>query len=298
LRRTGAVTSEPSLRYACATERLPEGLRDRFLQLGPTPASETFLRSARDEPHGQGTAFAFRILRRMLSDYDAYGLLGMYPMHLLDADQWACLLSAAGLTGHGRAESRSSPDTADAGAGDPAPRDRTPSRLLDIGAGSGGVTAALASHFDEVVTTETSRVMAFRLRRRGWRCHRLDVARTSLPERQRFDVISMLNVLDRCAYPLSLLDRCRAWLQDGGRLILALPLPIAAHVHVGPQTLDPEELLPASSGDWEPSLAELVERALKPAGWRVERFARAPYLCRGDPETPVRVLDDAILVCR
>jgi hypothetical protein len=114
---------------------------------------------------------------------------------------------------------------------------------------------------------------------------------------QPFQVISLLNVLDRCLYPTSLLSRCRTLLADGGKLIVALPLPLSPHVHVGPRTLDQEDPLPSDEDSWEASLSALVERVLQPAGWTVERFARAPYLCRGDRHTPVRVLDDVVLVC-
>jgi hypothetical protein len=71
----------------------------------------------------------------MLSDYDANALLDFYAMHLLSTAQWHALL---GPHAHGR--------------------------LLDVGAGSGDVTASLAPLFDAVTTTEASRGMARRLR--------------------------------------------------------------------------------------------------------------------------------------
>jgi hypothetical protein len=72
---------------------------------------------------------------------------------------------------------------------------RHPHTLLDIGAGDGNVTKELASHFSGTVSvTEADAVMRWRLRRRGYRCLEVDAWENEAPH----DVISCLNVLDRC----------------------------------------------------------------------------------------------------
>ncbi len=243
-------------------ERLPEQLRGLFVPLA----------DARDDTvgrHGVALTLARKVLGTVLSDYDANGLLRAYPMKLLSTDEWTLLLGPAA---HGR--------------------------LLDVGAGAGWVTAALAPLFDEVVTTETSRAMAWRLAERGWTSHRVDLVREPLPDAAPFDVVTCLHVLDRCARPLTLVDRLRERVRDDGRVVVAVTFPYAPHVHVGASTVDPDELLPCTGASWTSDLVALVERVLEPRGLEVERFTRAPYVSAGDSSVERYVLDSAIVVCR
>jgi len=80
------------------------------------------------------------------------------------------------------------------------------------------------------------------------------------------------------------------------KVVVAVPLPITQAVYAGTRTLPPAQKLPQQARDWEGAAAELYERVLVPRGYRVERLARAPYLCRGEAADPVKVLDDAIFV--
>src|SRR6185503_2611705 len=65
--------------------------------------------------HGRVRTYAQRLARLYLSDFDANALTGMYQMLLLPEAAWRSLLG-----------------------------DRASGRLLDVGAGSGDVTAALS----------------------------------------------------------------------------------------------------------------------------------------------------------
>lgn len=233
------------------------------------PGRADTLGALRETRHGFARTRLHSLLRHFMSDFDVNGLLGMYAMHLLDTSQWQQLLGP--------------------------PNQR---RLLDIGAGSGDVTATLAPLFGTVATTEMSWAMARRLRRRGYLCFRVDVTETGAPD-EPWETISCLNVLDRCARPLSLLERLRAALAPGGELILSMPLPYAPIVYDGGVTREPSEPLPLTDAtSWEAGVAALVERVLAPAGLEVRRLARAPYVSAGDAYQPLYVLDDVILVCR
>jgi 2-polyprenyl-3-methyl-5-hydroxy-6-metoxy-1,4-benzoquinol methylase len=258
------------LRYDCDLAKLPPELARTFVRLAEDDATRAFVARA---PHGKLGTLARRALGSVLSDYDANALLDFYPMHLLSTAQWRVLLGE-----------------------DPG------GRLLDVGAGSGDVLSALAPLFREVTTTETSRGMARTLRARGYVCHGIDLAEAALPPHSRsaFDVVSLLHVLDRARHPLTLLARATALVASGGALLVATPLPLSTHVHVAGGTVDAEEVLPTDddASEWEPALCSLVTRVLAPLGLAVERVTRAPYLSRGDADTPLYSLDDAILVLR
>ncbi len=247
----------------CARERLPEALRSRFAPLPPDVVVEAF--EARVAPHGALRSVLHATLRRVVSDFDADGWLGTHPMALLGPASWEALV--------GRGEA-----------------------LLDVGAGSGDVTAEARGLFARIETTETSRAMARRLRRRGFVCHRVDLADGA--RLGRFDVVSLLNVLDRAARPRTLLAAARDHLAPGGRLLLSVPLPARPHVDVGGATVDPDEPLGGDGETWEEALGSLVATCVRPAGLEVTRLARAPYLSRGSRARPLHRLDAALVVAR
>jgi SAM-dependent methyltransferase len=219
--------------------------------------------------HGRLRTYAQRLARLYLSDFDANALTGMYRMQLLPERAWRALLD-----GH------------------------TGGRLLDVGAGSGDVTAALAPCFDEVEATEVSRGMARRLTKRGVRCHTVDLTEAPLPGAV-FDAVSLLNVLDRCQRPRQLLRHCLQALAPGGVLIVALALPYRPFYFDGPSTPEPLERLecdPGPSGTWEDGARRFIERDLLPLGLCLQCFARAPYLSAGDSARGLYELDDVVVV--
>ncbi len=219
--------------------------------------------------HGRLRTYAQRLARSYLSDFDANALTGMYRMQLLPPRAWQLLL-------HGH----------------------TGGRLLDVGAGSGDVTAALSGCFDEVEATEVSRGMARRLTRRGVRCHALDLTETPFAG-PAFSAVSLLNVLDRCRQPRQLLRHCLLALEPGGVFIVALALPYRPFYFEGPATPEPLERLecdPGPRGTWEDGARRFIERDLLPLGLRLECFARAPYLSAGDSARELYELDDVVVV--
>ncbi len=257
--------------YGVARDRLSSGLAECFVQSGPDAALAQFLQHARAQRAGTLKTFVFRSLQRVLSDYDAYATLRMYRMHLLGTEQWRALLDRDVGTACGS--------------------------LLDIGAGDGGVTHYARPLFERICVTESSRALARILRRKGFEVFDHDLGVASWPSAQRFDVVSMLNVLDRTLFPRTLLANARALLAPGGTLLVSVPLPLRAHVHVGPHTVDPEESLPAARAGFEESANALAEELLVPAGLCVRRFSRVPYVSHGDSRRAFYVLDAALFAC-
>jgi len=181
-----------------------------------------------------------------------------------------------------------------------------PLRLLDVGAGDGEVTSRLASLVDSVSATEVSYFMARRLRGRGYKVSEgPHITRDQFPEDGAFDLVTLMNLLDRCDHPMEMLrDAARLARRGTGRIIIALVLPYSEFVEEGSKrraTRGPLPMSGARCGDGatlEQSLTAFVTRVVLPLGLEVERVARVPYLCRGDVRQPFYVLSDAILVLK
>ena len=113
-----------------------------------------------------------------------------------------------------------------------------------------------------------------------------------------YDIISCLNVLDRCDAPLSMLRQIHRKLKTGGVVILALVLPYDPFVEHGLLKLPPSESLPILSKTWEEGVAKLWTKVLCPMGFEPLAVARVPYLCEGDLHVEYYSLDDVVLVLR
>lgn len=255
------------LRYDCNPHALGP-LAPRFVQLGFDETTRDYVDEMLERPHGALAGRLHRWLRPALSDFDINGLLGMYRLHLLGPDHFQTLLGPH-LGG----------------------------RLLDVGAGAGDVTSRAAPAFDSVVTTETSLAMSLRLRRRGYRCHRVDLARKGIDE-SPFDVATCLNVIDRCDRPRTLLRNVADRLAPDGRMVVAVAIPLDPFVYDGGRSLSPTEPIEHESGSWEATARSLAEGFLPSAGLLVEKVARVPYLSQGDQGRRLYTLDDAVFVCR
>jgi len=261
-------TSLLDLYYDVDVAALSPRLRDRFVKLSRDSATDAFLAQAGRGRHSWWRTQLHRLLRQFMSDFDANGLLDMYPLFVASTEHWRLLL------GQQRVE-----------------------RLLDVGAGSGNVTRTLLPLAEHVVTTELSRHMAERLRRSGLECHELDLAERDLSGAP-FDLITCLNVLDRTSRPKRLLRRIYDRLQPGGRLLLALALPYNPFFFRGNTTPEPLERLACAEPGWEAAVNSLVEHELEPLGFTVIAVSRTPYLSFGDAESGLYELDDALLVCQ
>lgn len=237
---------------------------DRFHPLGPDAERDAWIERYAAAPHGALVTKFGAWLDSLFSSYDVHGLLGTYPMHLLSQQAWGALLGQH----HGS--------------------------LLDVGAGAGYVTEGARAHFDQIECTETSRFLRRRLKQRGFSAHASDLSRADLGK--RFDVVSCFNVLDRTARPLSLLHGLLTHLAPHGRILLSVPLPVNAHVHVAGGTVSASERLPAAARSWERAVAELSARLFEANGLRIERIARVPYLSRGDTGQDLYVLDAALWI--
>jgi SAM-dependent methyltransferase len=262
------ITANLRLEYAVDEARLGQRLAALLVPINADTGLADYLAQAERGRLGPWSSRLRKLLGHLLSDFDANALLGAYPMHLLSTGQWLRLLGG-----------------------------RVGGRLLDVGAGSGDATASLAPLFDEVTTTEISEWSARALRRRGYPCHVGDVAMDGIPE-PPYSAIACLNVLDRCPYPLTLLERAVGALIPDGYLIVALPLPSRPFYFDGPSTLAPQQRLACERESWEDGAQALVQSVLEPRGLHISALCRAPYLSGGDADQALYELDDVVVVCR
>ena len=275
-----------------ASERAAPQVAERVVRLNRDDVAEAFLLrcGGRSNAVRWAQSTAASALRATLSLTDANGMVGRGSMHVLSTAQAQTLLGA-GLPGR---EKRGV--------------------LLDVGAGDGSVTAQLSPLFDAVVATEVSAPMIRRLKARDFQAvlHTADVS-SGVPEATlaagvtlpvtadgapRFDCVALLNVLDRCDTPRTLMAQLRDLvLPEDGRLLLAVVLPFRPFVEDGTERREPaEQLHLPPNGSFEESLDQLWREVLQPLGFRLEAVSRVPYMSDGDTRCPVYVLDDALLV--
>ena len=164
-------------------------------------------------------------------------------------------------------------------------------RLLDIGAGSGLVTTKFAGIFREVFATETSASMKSRLQSKGYTV--LDI--NSWKE-ETFDVISCLNVLDRCHEPMELLQDMRSSLgKTGGMVMVALVLPYKGTVEEGNTWVSQQDPMPIRGISVEEQLSCFITKVLEPMGFELNFVTKVPYLCTGDLYAKYYSLTDCLM---
>lgn len=204
----------------------------------------------------------------LLYHYDVGAIMGFPRLHLLDRDSWSTLL----------------PDL---------PRDAT---ALDIGAGSGHMLRGFQPLFHQVVATELSIALVWRLRQQGAHAFQTElVDREALGGWWDFDVVFLLNVIDRCKDPVALLRQAAMATRPGGTLVVAVPLPweqLDARSGAGRAN---QASLVVEGDTWEAAAQHLLQQ-LVDQGLRPRRLVRAPYWCSGSERKPVQALDGAIVL--
>ena len=165
------------------------------------------------------------------------------------------------------------------------------STLLDIGAADGSVTKRMSSLFKKVYVTELSPTMQWRLATLGY-----TVLDSNHWGDLKFDVITCLNVLDRCEKPLTLLKQIHNHLTpQTGRLILSLVLPFKPYFEYN-KNHRPNEFLQIHGHTPEEQINDLISNIFQPLGFQLKKLTRLPYLSEGDIERSYYFLFDYLFV--
>lgn len=200
-----------NLQYQCNTTTLYKDIHllGKFLRLGPDKHTKSFIAECHDEYRSKFlTSVKYLFLKPTLSllysHTDLNGLLGVGQMSILSTNQLGLLFKNELLQSNGKL-----------------------GHLLDVGAGCGRITSLLAPLFTSVTATEVSPVMVKHLARRGFTALQCGDLRDSALGTDGFDVISILNVIDRCDTPVTLLREATKRLRDRTScILLATPLPL------------------------------------------------------------------------
>jgi SAM-dependent methyltransferase len=257
--------------YKINLETLDPNLRPLVINLSPDPELKDVLENWRAHPYSKFKLLFYRILSRFVPLFTIDALLGMYPLYIFGKKIWKRLV----------------------------PKEKQGGSLLDIGAGQGFVTSNAKGLFKSIVTTETSIGVAFRLWTKGFVCKVKDVALyPELFPQKSFDIISILNVIDRSERPNSLLRNSAEFLKDDGYIIIATPLPIRQAVWTTVWNEADESLGLVGQGGFEECLNDFVRTVLTPLGLEPTSIARLPYVCKSDDMDNMEWFDDAIIVCK
>ena len=279
-----------SLRYKYDTSKVKALTSQQCIQLPLDPDTASFARTPPLSPVNFGVRNCLKKFK-LLSSYDADAVLGSPKMWMLSTGQWSAILRKAD-TGV---------DSTDEKLG----------RLLDIGGGQGFITACASPLFESVTATEVSWLLTWRLAQHGFITKQTDNATPETVGARDFDVISCLNVIDRCNDPGALLRGMAALLHpERGRIVLSMPLPMEKVVKanilrtmpcLGAECVDAQARLGRSLGptgtSWEDAAAGMVE-VFQAHGFEVQALSRAPYVCQGDNAAVMYVLDAAVFVLK
>ncbi|XP_037547519.1 methyltransferase-like protein 9 [Nematolebias whitei] len=260
--------------YQCCPDLLGESLRDLFIQSRLDSDTRAFLQHSKEKSGWLFTqlyhSLVSTVLGPLVSRTSINGFLGRGAMFVFSTDQFRQLL-------------RIGPDW-------------RAERLLDLGAGDGGVTEVMGVHFKQVYATEVSVPMRWHLQRKNYSLLGTDEWQHA---GFQYNVISCLNLLDRCDDPLQLLqDIRRSLVPKTGRLVLAAVLPFQPWVEIGGKWVRPKTHLRVAGKTWEEQVTNMSSDVFQQVGFQVEAVTRLPYLCEGDMYNDYYVLDDAVFVLK
>jgi 2-polyprenyl-3-methyl-5-hydroxy-6-metoxy-1,4-benzoquinol methylase len=254
---------EPPLIYAIQQHVMKEHVLKTFISSNLDDETKIFLQTYCSETESLVRSTMASITRKFMSRTDTNAYIGRGQMFVFSTQQLETLLLQAASVEKMKSY-------------------LTSGRLLDIGAGSGDVTQNYTKFVKHITATEVSTYMVGRLKKNA---HIDKVVETStlnvFDANNKFQIISCLNVLDRCDKPSQLLKDIRARLDlKNGLLIVALVLPWCPFVENGTKQDMPSEDLDMDGGrckkrnTFEEAVNVVIDKVFLPHGFNVKSWTR------------------------
>ena len=256
---------------------------DRFIEMFEDEATKDFISSSVDQADSVITQLWHSLAKSLLSFFytqtDINGYLQRGSMFVFSEEQFKFLLEKGNIFQLPVADNF-----------------KLGTAMIDLGAGDGAPTQMMSRFFDEVHVTETSWSMRNLLNKKGFKV--LEVESWSGPRPEFYDMISCLNLLDRCEKPETLLNEIQGALKPGGLLLVALVLPFRPWVEFGSNRSShkPIENLPISGETFESQAFSFIDYMTSKLQFQLLSWSRVPYLCEGDLAQSVYVLDDGLFL--
>ena len=262
--------------YKCDLSILNQSLKSKFIQLNYDQETDHFIQTCYQKSNWIFTHvfnfFAKAILSWFMTATSINGLLKRGSMFVFSSHQFHQIFDNISII-------KSDQD----------------SNLLDLGAGDGKVTKIMAQYFNSTHCTEISSVMARLLNESGFNI--LDYENWAEND-SKYDLISCLNILDRCDRPLTMLQKVRTKLKPNGRVLVALVLPLKQYVESSTNYHEPIEKIFLSGHTKEEQLESLEEIVFKPIGLEIIHWTVLPYLCEGDINQAFYWLKDIVILLK
>ena len=176
--------------------------------------------------------------------------------------------------------------------------------VVDLGAGDGKVTRKIEKFTGlspkDIQVTDVSPSMKYRLAEKGFNVVDAEYWYSKKP----FDLISMLNLLDRCTHPMKMLTDAKNSLtnnknsNDGGRLLISSVFPFRQSIEWRNSRKADELVKIDSRWSLEQQAAKFIKDVVEPNGFELESISRVPYLCEGDIKQPYYILSNVVMVFR
>lgn len=263
-----------SIWYKVDITKMKPEISTKFVQLEEDEETTAFIKHSFEQSDWVFTQLYYNVAKSFLSFFycqtDINGMLNRGSMFVFSKDQLLKLSSS--LT--------------------PPPFTETllPS-LLDLGAGDGRPTTSMSGFFLKTFVTEVSSPMRKLCSERGFTVLELD---NWAVEPGAYDVISALNLFDRCDKPLSIIKDIHSSLKDEGLLIVALVLPFQPYVESVPSHR-PSEMMSITGNTFADQVTSTVDQ-FERIGFKLERWSRVPYLCEGDLSKPIYHLNNGLFL--
>lgn len=160
---------------------------------------------------------------------------------------------------------------------------------LDIGSGDGSITEKFCKFARDQFCIEISRGMMITLQSKQFKVF----SSIDNIQKEKFDLITILNVFDRCEKPISLLNDCVSRMHENTILMISIVLPFFQYVEKG----EIQEKFIEEGLEWNNSVVQIVS-LLEKHNLNVIYISRLPYLSQGDVYQDYYVLDTVIIVAK